>query len=175
MGPTKNGTLEFAVKTEKKYPYLWDAAKNDWSISKNVRNVFVMGSGGATAGVTLMHNEFMTAAETTPAAVPGMSPKQKTSIGPELGIGFTLGESTTDPIMTLKTCIGDRALGWDLLPPGQKSFDYTDPKNSSIVYTYAGYHQSPNRWLKGTTPKPIGWEAGVQYATFFSVKPPWPY
>ena len=26
-----------------------------------------------------------------------------------------------------------------------------------------GYHQSPNRWLKGTTPKPIGWSAGIQY------------
>jgi hypothetical protein len=26
-----------------------------------------------------------------------------------------------------------------------------------------GYHQSPNRWLKGTTPVPIGWIAGEQW------------
>jgi hypothetical protein len=63
--------------------------------------------------------------------------------------------------MMLKSCIGDRALGWDLLPPGSPSFDYEDSKN--VTYTYAGYHQSPARWVKGTTPKPIGWEAGIQY------------
>ena len=65
--------------------------------------------------------------------------------------------------MLLKGCIGDRALGWDLLPPGSPEFDYTDPRNASEVWTYAGYHESPNRWLKGTTPKPIGWMAGEQY------------
>ena len=31
------------------------------------------------------------------------------------------------------------------------------------MYTYAGYHQSPAKWVKGTTPKPITWEAGIQY------------
>ena len=65
--------------------------------------------------------------------------------------------------MTLKACIGNRALGWDLLPPGSESWDYTDPKNSSLIWTYAGYHQSPNRWEKGTTPVPVNWEAGEQY------------
>jgi hypothetical protein len=46
--------------------------------------------------------------------------------------------------MMLKSCIGDRALGWDLLPPGAKGFEYTDSKNQS--WTYAGYHQSPMKW-----------------------------
>jgi alpha-galactosidase len=41
----------------------------------------------------------------------------KATIGPELGIGFALGQHTKDPVMTLKSCIGDRALGWDLMPP----------------------------------------------------------
>lgn len=149
----KNGTLEFAVKTEHKYPYLWDETTGDWSVSKTVRNVAVMGSGGPNASVSLHHNEFMTAGAT----------KKKATIGPELGIGFTLGQYTTDPVMTLKSCIGNRALGWYLLPPGSKSFDYTNPKNKSQIWTYAGYHQSPNRWLKGTTPVPIKWEAGLQY------------
>lgn len=93
---------------------------------------------------------------------PPTQSKNKNSIGPELGIGFALGNYTADPVMCLKSCIGGRSLGWDLLPPTQKSFDYTNPKDGK-VYTYAGYHQSPNKWPKGTTPKPIGWEAGIQY------------
>ena len=73
-------------------------------VSKNVRDVFVMGSGGITSAPTLFHNEFMTAGTATPAAIPGFGPRMKTSIGPELGIGFALGDYTTDPVMTLKTC-----------------------------------------------------------------------
>ena len=84
-------SLQYAVQTEHKYPYLWDAATSKYSTSKTVRNVFVMGSGGLDSSITLMHNEFMTAATTTPAAIPGMSSKAKNTIGPELGIGFALG------------------------------------------------------------------------------------
>ena len=43
-------SLETAVKTDHKYPYLWDAAKGDWSVSDTVRNVFVMGSEPASEG-----------------------------------------------------------------------------------------------------------------------------
>jgi len=64
-----------------------------------------MASGGATSAATLFNNEPMTAAETTPAAVPGATPKLKDSIGPELGIGFALGNYTADPVMCLKSCI----------------------------------------------------------------------
>ena len=145
-----NGTLEFAVKTEHKYPYLWNASSNSWAVSPNVRNVFIMGSGNASfQDSKLQHNESMTVTGST--------------IGPELGIGWSLGNYTSEPVMALKSCIGNRALGWDLLPPDTPSFDYVDPKNASLVWTYAGYHQSPNRWEKGTTPVPIGWEAGEQY------------
>jgi hypothetical protein len=157
----KNGTLDFAVQKEGKYPYLWDKATGKYSVSPNVRNVFTQGSGGITGQIALMHNEFMTATTSTPATVPGMTSKAKNNIGPELGIGFALGAYTKEPVMTLKTCTGNRALGWDLLPPGSTGFDYTDSKNQT--WTYAGYHESPNRWAKGTTPKPIGWYAGLQF------------
>jgi len=151
MGMT-NGTLEFAVKQEHKYQYLWDSSTNDWSTSTNIRNVFTQGSGGPTGRLQLFNNEWMT---NGPA-------NKHNSIGPELGIGGMM-EALNEPTMLLKSCTGNRALGWDLLPPGSPSFDYQDPKNASLVWTYAGYHQSPSRWEKGTTPKPIAWEAGIQY------------
>jgi len=161
-GPiTKNNSLAEAVQTDKKYPYLW--SNGNWSTSKNVRNVFVMGSGGMSSSITLFHNEFMTAATTTPAPIPGFNPRSKPTIGPELGIGFALDAYTQDPVMTLKSCIGDRALGWDLLPPGSPEWEYTAPK-SNQTYVYAGYHESPAKWLKGQPkPPPIGWAAGIQY------------
>lgn len=40
------------------------------------------------------------------------------NIGPEIGIGHHLGNVTDAPVMILKSCIGNRSLGWDLLPPG---------------------------------------------------------
>jgi len=149
--PTDPNTTLFSAVNAGKYPYLWDEATKNWTTSKTVRNVFNMGSGGP-GKATLLTNSWMNGGE-----------GHKGSIGPELGIGGMLEHSSTAPIMLLKSCTGNRALGWDLLPPTQKSFDFTDPKNSSMVWTYAGYGQSPNRWLKGTTPKPIAWKAGIQY------------
>lgn len=161
LGDT-NGTLQHAVESEELYPYLWDPASKNWSTSKTVQNVFVMGSGGLPSGITLFHNEKMTAYNTLPAAIPGFNPRMKQTIGPELGIGFALGSYTDDAIMTLKSCIGDRALGWDLLPPGTPRSSYVDSKN--VSWTYAGYHDFAEKWqTDGPLPKPINWAAGIQY------------
>ena len=47
----KDGPKESLASVVKagKYPYLWDEATGNWSVSKNVRNVFVMASGGPTS------------------------------------------------------------------------------------------------------------------------------
>jgi len=34
-----------------------------------------------------------------------------------------VGNYSEAPVMILKSCIGNRALGWDLLPPGSKEFE----------------------------------------------------
>jgi hypothetical protein len=47
-------------------------------------------------------------------------------IGPEFGIGHFLAEDTNTKIMLLKSCIGNRSLGWDLLPPGSERFQFVD-------------------------------------------------
>jgi hypothetical protein len=82
-------------------------------------------------------------------------------IGPEIGIGHHLGRVTDAPVLILKSCIGNRALGWDLLPPGSEGFEFTDSKGTTWVHP--GYKGSPERWEKGTEPKKITWYAGMQY------------
>ena len=138
-----NGTLEYAVNTKNKYPYLVDAA-GDWTVRQDVRYARVMSSGTGTMSV--YNNELLT--------IGGGNNSGK--IGVELAIGHCLGYVTDAPVLLIKSCIGNRALGWDLLPPGSPGYTYGQ-------YTYPGYGGSPERWLAGTTPVPIGWYAGKQY------------
>ncbi|MCP4849358.1 MAG: sialate O-acetylesterase [Verrucomicrobiaceae bacterium] len=141
----KEGTLEYAVKTEKLYPFMVDDAGN-WTKRQDVRNVHVMGSGGP--GKTRdMRNDWLTVSAG--------------KIGIETGIGHHLGNALDEPVMILKSSIGNRALGWDLLPPGSESFEFTDKKG--VTWVHPGYKGSPERWKKGEEPKKIGWYAGLQY------------
>ena len=142
------GSLEHAVRNKKKYPYLVDDA-GKWTERKDVRNVRVMvGRGG---GMQVFNNEWMT--------IKGKS------IGPELGIGYVLGNAIDAPVMILKSCIGNRSLGWDLLPPGSERYEaeVTDKRGNKTAMVFAGYKNSPASWVKGTNPEKIGWYAGKQY------------
>ena len=138
-----DGSLEHAVKEKNLYPYLIDKDGN-WTERMDVRNVRVMGSG--TGGMRKFNNEWMTI---------------KGNVGPEIGIGHHVGQATDAPVMILKSCIGNRALGWDLLPPGSEGFEFTDSKGGTWVHP--AYKGTPERWQKGTEPKKIGWYAGMQY------------
>lgn len=137
-GPDKKGSLENATKKESLYPFLVDDA-GAWTERKDVRNVRVMVGKG---GMRVFNNEWMTV--------------KGGKIGPELGIGHQIGNLIDEPVMILKSCIGNRSLGWDLLPPGSPQF-----KQDGKVY--AGYKESPLSWNKGEEPKPIKWYAGKQY------------
>ncbi|QDV28233.1 hypothetical protein Spb1_00960 [Planctopirus ephydatiae] len=139
-----DGTLEHAVKQEGLYPFLIDDAEK-WNTRADVRNVAVMGSGGP--GKTQFRiNAWLTVGN---------------KIGVEQGIGHQLGNALDEPVLLLKSAIGNRSLGWDLLPPGSSSYEFVDPKDGK-TYIYAGYGQSPDRWEKGTEPKAINWKAGLQ-------------
>lgn len=142
-GSDKPGTLEHATQVEKLYPFLIDE-QGKWTERQDVRNVRVMGSG--TGGMRVFNNEWLT-------------PKGR-AIGPEIGIGHQLGNLLDEPVLVLKSCIGNRSLGWDLLPPGSPSFEFED---ADKLWHYAGYKESPLRWEKGTEPEPIQWYAGMQY------------
>ena len=139
IGPEdKPGTLEHAVRNEGLYPFLVDD-EGAWTVRNDVRNVRVMQHRG---NMKVFNNEWMT--------ITGGK------IGPEFGIGHHLGNHFDEPVLILKSCIGNRSLGWDLLPPGSERFE----RDGRI---YAGYKDSPDSWEKGTKPEPIGWYAGKQY------------
>ena len=145
-----DGSLEHAVKVKKKYPYLVDDA-GAWLERKDVRFVRMMQGRG------LMNNEWM--------GIKGGT------IGPEYGIGHAVGNAVDAPVMILKSCIGNRSLGWDLLPPGSERYVFEGK-------VYPAYREKPDSWpvdpAKGvaTEPplpwvdkkgKPIEWHAGLQY------------
>ena len=131
------GALEFACKTKGLYPHLIDD-DGFWTVRKDVRNVFVMSSGLGDAKT--LRNDWLT-----------MSGDK---FGPEIGIGHHLGEALEAPVLILKSCIGNRSLGWDLLPPGSKQYEYKGK-------IQAGYGEAD-----GGIPKedaPGAWYAGLQY------------
>lgn len=127
VGAGKVGSLDAVVKQQKKYPYLLDESGN-WAVRKDVRNVRVMASGAGPW--KMFNNEWMTVSGNT--------------MGPEFGIGHPLGNAIDAPVMILKSCIGNRALSFDLLPPNADG--------------YQGNKETPRK------PKDVkDWYAGVQY------------
>jgi hypothetical protein len=120
------------------YPYLVDDA-GEWTVRKDVRNVFVMCSGNSPAKD--QQNDWLTV---------------QRNIGPEIGIGHCLGHVTDAPVMLLKSCIGNRSLGWDLLPPGSEPYEHGGK-------TQPGYRGTPNDPKGNGEPVQGEWYAGCQY------------
>lgn len=135
VGMGNIATLEAAVKTKGKYPYLVDDA-GAWTQRKDVRNVFMM-------SLKLQHNDWLSVAN-------------RKNVGLEHGIGHCLGNAIDAPVMILKSCIGNRSLGWDLLPPGSEPYEFEGKMNPG----YRGTPENP----KGNGEKVVGaWYAGKQY------------
>jgi alpha-galactosidase len=82
------------------------------------------------------------------------------TFGPELGFGYIMGWLHDEPVLLLKSSIGNRSLGWDVLPSGSVSYPYGG-------YQYAGYGQSTLKWLPENGPSPFQWYAGKQYDDYF--------
>ena len=139
IGPEdQNGTLSNLVKKQNRYSHLMDDAGN-WIERDDVRFVQVMHRND---NMSVLRNEWLTI--------------KGNHIGPELGFGIAVGELFDEPVLLIKSCIGNRSLGWDLLPPGSEQFEHEGK-------IYAGYRESPLSWEKGAEPEPIKWYAGKQY------------
>jgi len=138
---TKPGSLETVTKTDGLFPHMLDAADN-WTVRNDV---WYEGMISATAKKWL-----------TIGCGNGSD-----KIGPELQFGHIMGYYHDEPVILLKVSIGNRSLSWDCLPPGSERFIDGD-------YTYAGYGDSPDRWLTtGGGPSPYVWYAGKQYDDYF--------
>ncbi len=139
----KPGTLTTLTNTEKRYPFLLDDA-GQWTVRKDVYYYDARVKKGSPLSATSNNGN---------------------SIGPELGFGFVMGQLLDEPVLILKSCIGNRSLGWDLLPPNSERFEaeVTERGGQKVTKIFAGYKDSPDSWVKGTEPQPIAWYAGKQY------------
>jgi alpha-galactosidase len=145
VGPAdQQGTLEYMIKEKGKYQYLVDQ-EGKWTERKDVRYVHVMDKRGVDyrdmEQFADMKNQWLT--------VTG-------NFGPELGFGYIMGHLLDEPVLILKACIGNRSLGWDLLPPGSERYEFEGK-------TYAGYKDTPGSWIEGEPKKEVKWYAGRQY------------
>jgi hypothetical protein len=158
-GMGKKDTLEKAVKEKKKYPYLVDA-DGKWTVRSDVRFIRV----SPDPKKAMLNNEWL-------GATLGTRAPDFDTIGVEYGLGHVIGNAVDAPVMILKSCIGNRSLGWHLLPPGSTRYEVGDK-------VYAGYREAPASWSKGTEPppfvvnegvvtlkgdKPAGWYGGKEY------------
>ena len=152
-----NGTLTTLVKKEKRYPFLVDDA-GQWTVRKDVHYYDARVKKGG----------------------PFTATSNGKSIGPELGFGFVMGQFLDEPVLVLKSCIGNRSLGWDLLPPGSARYqaEVTERNGQKLTKVFAGYKDRPDSWPMDTakglatepppwldkkTGKPMEWYAGKQY------------
>jgi alpha-galactosidase len=145
VGPKDmKGTLEYMILEKGKYKDLI-SPDGEWNVRNDVRYVHVMDQRGVDykdlTTFMVVRNEWL---------VPNKS------FGPELGFGQVVGNYHDEPVLLLKACIGNRSLGWDLLPPGSERFEFEGK-------VYAGYKDVANFWDKGSDPKPVPWYAGRQY------------
>jgi alpha-galactosidase len=90
LGPeTTKGTLAYLTRKEGKYPYLIDDQGN-WTVRKDVYYYDARVKKGSPLSPT----------------------SNGRTIGPELGFGCVMGHVLDEPVLVLKSCIGNRALGW---------------------------------------------------------------
>lgn len=115
----QSNTLEMGKVTPelgKTYSFLADDA-GAWTTRKDVRNVSVMvGRKG------IYRNDWLTISGN--------------KIGIEIGIGQQLGNAIDAPVMILKSSIGNRSLGWDLLPPGTPGYTHGGNKVPGYKETF---------------------------------------
>jgi hypothetical protein len=150
----KEGSLEYAVQKENLYSFMADDAGN-WTKRQDVRNVHTQGSGGPGGRGGVRRNDWLT--------VSGGK------IGIETGIGHQLGNALDAPVLVLKSSIGNRSLGWDLLPPGspRHEVETTDKSGKKVTLVTPAFKDEVRHpsWTKGEVPEPPKhtWHAGLQY------------
>jgi hypothetical protein len=128
-GAGQNGTLEYITQKEKKYQHLVDDATGDWTVRSDVMYVY---------------ESTVTSSDQKSNMTVGLGSTRR-SIGNELQIGHVLGYAFDDPVLIIKLGVGNRALGWDFLPPGSPQYETNGTR-------FAGYGQCPDQFSASATP-----------------------
>ena len=141
------GSLEYAVKEEGLYPFLVDDSGN-WTTRQDVRQVHVMGSGGHNPAKTKkQRNAWLTV---------------NNKIGIDTAIGHVLGNQIDAPVMMLRSSIGNRSLGWDMLPPGTPRYSHNGVESAGYKETVKSKKDKTIvQWVEGGDM--LQWYAGLQY------------
>lgn len=103
----------------------------------------------------LLCDAYMGKGETAPMSAKAVGP----TFGPELGFGWVMGEFHDEPVIVMKADIGNRSLGWDILPPGTESWEHEGKMNP-------GYGLTLDENGKPVKPAEGAWYAGKQYDDF---------
>jgi hypothetical protein len=132
------GDLRWVVNELGRFRNLIDAEGN-WTVRPDV----------------MLNDAYMGKGKSEPLSAAACGP----TFGPELGFGFVMGTFHDEPVIVMKADIGNRSLGWDILPPGSESYTY-----DGIVHP--GYGETMETAGSGKKYEGDGWYAGKQYDDF---------
>lgn len=99
-----------------------------------------------------LNDAYMGKGSSAPHGVEACGP----TFGPELGFGFVMGTFHDEPVIVMKADIGNRSLGWDILPPGSERYTFEGKE-------YPGYGETMDADGTIRKPKEGEWYAGKQY------------
>ncbi|MGB0744658.1 MAG: sialate O-acetylesterase [Opitutales bacterium] len=135
VGLKPKGSLRYMIEEHGQFTHLVDD-KGEWIVrgDAHVNNTF-MGKG---------------------KDVPYSPVWRGNSFGPEVGFGSVLATYHDEPVIFMKVDIGNRSLGWDILPPGTET-RVIDGK------TVPGYGMILDKAGNAIKAPPGRWYAGKQY------------
>ena len=100
----------------------------------------------------ILNDAYLGKGQSAPLSVEACGP----TFGPELGFGFVMGTFHEEPVLVIKADIGNRSLGWDILPPGSQRYECEGR-------VYPGYGENERTIKEGGKPRAGEWYAGKQY------------
>jgi alpha-galactosidase len=129
------GDLRWVVNDLGRFPCMIDD-KGEWTVRPDV----------------ILNDAYLGKGSSAPLSAKSVGP----TFGPELGFGFVMGHFLDEPVIVIKADIGNRSLGWDILPPGSERYTYEGRE-------YAGYGETFDADGTLRKPGPGEWYAGKQY------------
>jgi alpha-galactosidase len=129
------GDLRWVVEKLGRFPYMLDE-QGEWTERQDV----------------MLNDAYMGKGKSAPLSAPATG----RAFGPELGFGYVMGAFHDEPVIVMKADIGNRSLGWDILPPGTESWTHEGK-------AYPGYGMRLNDKGVPVKAKAGEWYAGKQY------------